>query len=181
MERARRAPGKTNWTSVTGVTDIVIDAFFKKSSIEAVRVPYKNPAGAVTDLIQGRLHLYSAAYAIVRPHVQSGRVKVVAVQNRARVAGLDVPTVAELGFPDLTFDGLVGVMAARQSALAETARERIAADIRAVAMEPVVAERLAATAQINLPGNAAEFAASIEEQVRNMDAVARVVGMTPKR
>ena len=38
-------------------------------------------------------------------------------------------------------------------------------------------ERLVATAQINYPGNAAEFAASMEEQERNMDAVAKFVGM----
>jgi tripartite-type tricarboxylate transporter receptor subunit TctC len=90
---------------------------------------------------------------------------------------VDVPTVSELGFPDLTFDGLVGVMAARGSKLPNAARDRIAADIKAVASEPAVAERLAATAQINSPGNAKEFAASMEEQVRNMDAVAKVVGM----
>jgi tripartite-type tricarboxylate transporter receptor subunit TctC len=181
VDQARRQPGKTNWTSIVSVTDIVLEAFFKKAGIEAVRVPYKNPTGAVTDLIEGRLHLYSSAYAIVRPHVQAGKVRLIAVQNKARVPGLDVPTVTELGFPDLTFDGLVGVMAARGSNLADAARARIAADIKAVASEPAVAERLAATAQINSPGNAAEFAASMEEQVKGMEAVAKAVGMTPKR
>jgi tripartite-type tricarboxylate transporter receptor subunit TctC len=181
VDQARRQPGKTNWTTIVSVTDIILEAFFKKAGIEAVRVPYKNPTGAVTDLIEGRLHLYSSAYAIVRPHVQSGKVRLLAVQNRARVPGLDVPTVTELGFPDLTFDGLVGVMAARGSNLPAAARERIAADIKAVAAEPAVAERLAATAQINSPGNAAEFAASMEEQVKAMEAVAKAVGMTPKR
>ena len=177
VDQARKQPGKTNWTSVVSVTDIILEAFFKKAGIEAVRVPYKNPTGAVTDLIEGRLHLYSSAYAIVRPHVQAGKVRLLAVQNTARVPGVDVPTVSELGFPELTFDGLVGVMAARGSKLSNAARERIAADIKAVASEPAVAERLAATAQINNPGNAKEFAASMEEQVRNMDAVAKVVGM----
>jgi tripartite-type tricarboxylate transporter receptor subunit TctC len=177
VDQARKQPGKTNWTTVVSVTDIILEAFFKKAGIEAVRVPYKNPTGAVTDLIEGRLHLYSSAYAIVRPHAQSGKVRLLAVQNKARVPGVDVPTVSELGFPDLTFDGLVGVMAARGSKLPNAARDRIAADIKAVASEPAVAERLAATAQINSPGNAKEFAASMEEQVRNMDAVAKVVGM----
>jgi tripartite-type tricarboxylate transporter receptor subunit TctC len=181
VEQARQNPGKMNWTSIVSVTDVIIEAFFRKAGIQAVRVPYKNPTGAVTDLIEGRLHLYSSAYAIVRPHVQAGKVKLIAVQNRARVPGLDVPTVAELGFPDLTFDGLVGVMAARPSNLPDAARERIAADIKSVASEPAIAERLAATAQINVPGNAQEFAASMEEQVRGMEAVAKVVGMTPKR
>jgi len=114
----------------------------------------------------------------VRPQLQGGRIKLLAVQNRARVQGLDLPTVAELGFPDLTFDGLVGIMAARGSNLSDAARDRIAADIRAVASEPAIAERLVATAQINYPGNAQEFALSMEEQVRNMDAVAKIVGMT---
>jgi tripartite-type tricarboxylate transporter receptor subunit TctC len=117
----------------------------------------------------------------VRPHVQAGKVRLVAVQNKARVPGLDLPTVTELGFPELTFDGLVGIMAARGSNLPDAARERIAADIKAVAAEPVIVERLAATAQINSPGNAAEFAASMEEQVKGMEAVAKAVGMTRNR
>src|SRR3712207_5549817 len=149
-------------------------------SIEAVRVPYKNPTGAVTDLIEGRLHLYSSAYAIVRPHAQAGKVRLISVQNRARVQGLHLPTVTELGFPDLTFDGLVGVMAARGSNLPDAARDRIAADIKAIAAEPAISERLVATAQINNPGSAQEFAASMEEQVRGMEAVAKVVGMTKR-
>lgn len=181
FDQARKNPGKMNWTSVVSVTDIIIEAFLKKSGIQMARVPYKNPTGAVTDLIEDRIQMYSAAYAIVRPHVQGGKVKLLAVTNRARAPGLDVPTVGEAGFPDLGFDGLIGILAARPSALADSARERIAADIKAVASEPAVAERLAATAQINAPGNAAEFAASMEEQVRNMEAVAKVVGMTPKR
>ena len=177
VDYARRERGKLNWTTVVSVTDVVLEAFFRKAGIEAVRVPYKNPTAAVTDLAENRLQLYSSAYAIVRPQLQGGRIKLLAVQNRARVQGLDLPTVAELGFPDLNFDGLVGVMAARGSNLPDAARDRIAADIKAVASDPVVAERLVATAQINYPGNAAEFAASMEEQVRNMDAVARIVGM----
>jgi tripartite-type tricarboxylate transporter receptor subunit TctC len=180
FDRARQQPGKMNWTSVVAVTDIIMEAFLKKAGLEMTRIPYKNPTGAATDLIEGRIQMYSAAYAIVRPHVQGGRVKLLAVQNRARVPGLDLPTVAEAGFPDLSFDGLVGIMAARPSGLSDAARERIAADIKAVASEPAVAQRLAATAQINSPGNAAEFAASMEEQVRGMEAVAKVVGMKPK-
>jgi tripartite-type tricarboxylate transporter receptor subunit TctC len=180
VDYARRERGKLNWTSITSVTDVVIEAFFRKAGIEAVRVPYKNPTGAVTDLAENRLQLYSSAYAIVRPQLQGGRIKLLAVQNRARVQGLDLPTVAEAGYPDLAFDGLVGVIAARGSNLSEAARDRIAADIKAVASDPVVAERLVATAQINYPGNAQEFAASMEEQERNMDAVAKIVGM-PKR
>jgi len=171
FDRARQQPGKMNWASVVAVTDIIIEAYLKKAGLGMARIAYKNPVGAVTDLTEGRIQMYSAAYAIVRPHVQAGRVKLLAVQNRNRVPGLDLPTVSEIGFPELNFDGLVGVIAARSSGLSEAARERIAADIKAVSADPVVAERLAATAQINNPGTGAEFAASIEEQAANMRAV----------
>jgi tripartite-type tricarboxylate transporter receptor subunit TctC len=108
-------------------------------------------------------------------------VKLLAVQARNRVPGLELPTVSELGFAGLNFEGLVGIIAARSSGLSEGARERIAADVKKVSADPLVAERLAATAQLNIPGNAAEFAASIEEQTAQLAASAKVLGMKPKR
>ena len=174
--QAREQPGKLNWASVVTVTDLIIAAYLKSAGLDMVRVSYKDTVSAVNDLVQGRIQMYSAAYAIVRPHVQAGRVKLLAVQNRNRVPGLDLPTVAEAGFPELNFDGLVGIVAARSGGLPDAARERIAADIKAIAAEPAVAERLSATGQINSPGNAAEFAASIDEQAKQLAASAKLLG-----
>ena len=176
FEQVRQQPGKMNWASVVLVTDLIIAAYLKSAGLDMVRISYKDTVSAVNDLVQGRIQMYSAAYAIVRPHVQAGRVKLLAVQNRNRVPGLDLPTVAEAGFPELNFDGLVGVVAARSGGLPDAARERIAADIKAIAAEPAVAERLTATGQINSPGNAAEFAASIDEQAKQLAASAKLLG-----
>ena len=71
-------------------------------------------------------------------------------------------------------------MAARSSNLSDAAKTRIAADIKTASQDPVVAERLAATAQLNVPGNAAEFAASIEEQTKQLNDSAKLLGMKPK-
>ena len=117
----------------------------------------------------------------VRAQTQAGRVKLLAVQARNRVPGLDLPTVSELGFPGLNFEGLVGIMAARSSGITNAVRDRIAADVKSVSADPQVAERLAATAQLNIPGNADEFAASIEEQVAQLAASAKLLGMKPKQ
>ena len=81
---------------------------------------------------------------------------------------------------ELNFDGLVGLIAARSSGLSEAAREQIAADVKAVAADPLVMERLTATAQLINPGTGAEFAASIEEQAAQLRATAKVLGMQPK-
>jgi tripartite-type tricarboxylate transporter receptor subunit TctC len=177
---AREQPGKLNWASVTTVTDIVIAGYARSAGLDMVKISYKDTVSALNDLIEGRIHFYGAAYAIVRTQAQAGRIKLLAVTNRTRVPGLDLPTVAEAGFPELNFDGLVGLMAARSSGISDAARERIAADVKAVAADPLVADRLTATAQLINPGTGAEFAASIDEQATQLRATAKVLGMQPK-
>jgi tripartite-type tricarboxylate transporter receptor subunit TctC len=181
LERAKQKQGSLNWTTAVTMTDIILEGFLRSQGIDAAHIRYKQPAEAVNDLINERIQLYSSAYAIVRTQAQAGRVKLLAVQARNRVPGLDLPTVAELGYPGLNFEGLVGVIAARSSNLPAAARDRIAADIKALSKEPQIAERLAATAQLNVPGDAAEFAASIDEQVKQLAESAKRLGMKPKQ
>ncbi|HZQ75627.1 MAG TPA: tripartite tricarboxylate transporter substrate binding protein [Burkholderiales bacterium] len=180
LAEAKRKPGTLNWTTAVTMTDIILEGFLKTQGIDATQIRYKQPAEAVNDLVNNRIQLYSSAYAIVRAQAQAGRVKLLAVQARHRVPGLDLPTVAELGFPGLDFEGLVGIIAARSSNLPEAARDRIGADIKAVSKDPLVAERLASTAQLNTPGDAAEFAASIEEQKKQLADSAKLLGVKPK-
>jgi tripartite-type tricarboxylate transporter receptor subunit TctC len=181
LNTAKQKPGWLNWTTAVTMTDIILEGFLKTQGIDAAHVRYKEPASALNDLTQERIQLYSSAYAIVRAQVQAGKVKLLAVQARNRVPGLDLPTVSELGFPGLNFEGLVGILAARSSGISDAARERIGADIKAVSKDPLVADRLAATAQLNIPGSAAEFQASIDEQVAQLATSAKLLGMKPKR
>ena len=181
LAAAKQKPGSLNWTTAVTMTDIILEGFLKTQGIDATQVRYKQPAEAVNDLVNARIQLYSSAYAIVRSQVQGGRVKLLAVQARHRVPGLDLPTVSELGFPGLDFEGLVGIIAARSSNLPDAARDRIAADIKTVSKDPLIAERLASTAQLNTPGDAAEFAASIDEQKKQLAESAKLLGMKPKQ
>lgn len=177
----REQPGKFNWASVTTVTDIIIAGYLKSAGLDMAKVSYRDAVSALNDLVEGRIQLYSAACAIVRAQAQAGRIKLLAVMNRTRAPGLDLPTVSEAGIPELSFDGLVGLVAARSSDLNDAARDRIAADVGAVAADPVIVERLRATAQIVSPGSAAEFAASIDEQATHLAATAKVLGIKPKQ
>ena len=180
VSRARAEPGKLNWTAVTGVYDIVISAYLKQAGLDLVKVSYKDPVAALNDLVEGRIHLYSAAYVIVRAQAQAGRLRVLAIENRTRAPGLDIPTAAEAGYPELQLDGLVGVLAARSSGISDAVRERIAADVRAQLADPQIAERMTATGQIVNPGSPAEFAAAIEEQNAQMAAHGRALGLGAK-
>ena len=162
VELVRKEPGKFNFASATTVTDVIFAAFFKSAGLDVQKVSYKDTVSALNDLMEGRIQIYGAAYAIVRNQAKARRVKLLAVTNRQRVPGLDLPTVAEAGFPQLNFDGLVGLIASRSSGLTDAVRDRIAADVKTVAADPLVAERLAATAQINNPGTGADLQASTD-------------------
>src|SRR5919204_4034621 len=178
VELVRKEPGKF-FASATTVTDVIFAAFFKSAGLDVQKVSYKDTVSALNDLMEGRIQIYGAAYAIVRNQAKAGRVKLLAVTNRHRVPGLDLPTVAEAGFPQLNFDGLVGLIASRSSGITDAVRDRIAADVKTVAADPLVADRLAATAQINNPGTGADLQTSTDEQAAQLAATAKILGLKP--
>jgi len=175
---ARAKPGQLNWTTATGFTDFVFAGYLHSVGLKMAKVPYKNPAGAVTDLASGIIQVYMPAYAIVRPQVEAGTVKVLAVTNHERAPAIpNVPTAVEAGYPSLEFDGLVGLFG--PPGIADDVRAKIAEDVRTAASDPELVKRLTATGQIVSPGNAAEFAASIAQQRDQVAAVAKLFGNKP--
>ena len=177
LTRAR--PGKLNWGGVTGALDFLFAGFLKRQDLTMTKVPYRNPVEAANDLAEGRVQMYMAALAIVRPQLQTGKIKLLAVTNSVRApAATSVPTVKEAGYPELTFDGLVGFFG--PSGMPNELRERIAADIRAVVeADPLIGDRLAATGQILNVGGPAEFAQATEGQREKIAAIANDLGIKP--
>jgi tripartite-type tricarboxylate transporter receptor subunit TctC len=180
IARAKKEPGKINWASATGMFDFVLSGYLKSVSVEFTRVPYRNPVQAGTDLAEGRIQFMIAAIAIVRPHVQAGKVKMIAVTSKVRAPiAPDVPTTTEAGFPQLATEGLVGLFTTKE--LATDVRSRIAADVMEVAADPLIAERFTATGQVLNPGAAAEFGTAIEEQKAQAATAAKILGVKAAR
>ena len=175
---ARAQPGKLNWSPTSGMTDIVTSAFLKSSGLDVVKVPYRDSVQGMHDLIEGRLQIYVTALAIVRSQADAGKVRIVALTNRERAPIFpNVPTAVEAGFPTLALEGLVGLFGSRK--MSSGLRDRIAADVRAVAADPGVAARLEATGQIVNIGTPDEFAVAIEEQRSRVAAAAKDLGLKP--
>jgi tripartite-type tricarboxylate transporter receptor subunit TctC len=176
VAKIKAEPGKLNYASVTGANDLLFEAFLKTEKLDMAKVPYKNPVEAINDLAEGRIQAFVGAYAIMRPRVQSGKVKVIALTNRQHAASLpDIPTAAEAGYKSLEFDGLVGLFGPRGMPLA--VREHIAADIREILDDPSVVARLTATGQVVNPGTPAEFAAALADQRAAVAAIGKTLGI----
>jgi tripartite-type tricarboxylate transporter receptor subunit TctC len=172
---ARAAPGKLNWAGVTGALDFQFAGWLKQENLNINKVPYRNPVDAANDLAADRVQVYEASLAIVRPQLQSGKIKLLAVTNTVRApTEPNIPTVAEAGFPALTIDGLVGLFGPTGMPL--ELRQRITADIRAVA-DATIADRLTASGQLMNIGGSEEFGKSIDQQRAQVEAFAKQLGI----
>jgi tripartite-type tricarboxylate transporter receptor subunit TctC len=174
---ARAEPGKLNWAGVTGALDFVFAGWLKQEGLNVNKVPYRNPVDAANDLAEGRVQVYEAAFAIVRPQLESGKIKLLAITNSVHAPTLPkLPTVAEAGYPALTIDGLVGLFGPTGMPL--ELRQRITADIRAV-VDPTIEDRLTITGQLTNIGGPEEFGKSIDEQRAKIAAFAKQLGINP--
>ncbi|MBO0753346.1 MAG: tripartite tricarboxylate transporter substrate binding protein [Bradyrhizobiaceae bacterium] len=178
IERVRAQPGKMNWATATGISDFLLESFLKNAGLDMSRVPYRDPVHPATDAAEGRIQLYWGAFAIVRPYLESGKLKLLAVSNSVHIPDQPaIPTVREAGFPTLNYDGLVGLLGPRD--MASDLRKRIAADIEAVAGDPEIKSRLLTTGQLLSPGGPDEFAASIDAQRAAVATIAKEMGIKP--
>ncbi len=176
VKLAKDKPGSLNYAGTTGAVDFVVSGFLNETGINVAKVPYKDGVQALNDLAEGRIQIYSAAYAIMRPQVEAGKVKVLALMNKERAASLpNIPTAKESGFPSLTLDGLVGLFGQKQ--MSAELRDRISADLVEVTNDPEFSKRVTATGQVVRPGNAAEFAAEIDEQRNRIAQAAKAAGL----
>jgi tripartite-type tricarboxylate transporter receptor subunit TctC len=175
VDAARSQPGKLNYNAGAGELPYLFGGFLKGAGIDMVLVPYRELNLAVQDLAGGRLDVYVSLLTSVLPLAQAGRVKLLAVTNRQRAPmAPEVPTAIEAGYPDLAFDGFAGFFGSRD--MPADRQKRIAADIRAVAADPIFADRLAAIGQTTRGSTPGEFTAAIELRRSRMVAMVKLVG-----
>ena len=174
---ARAKPDTLNVAAAAGNSDLILSAFIKAQSLPVARVPYRDIQQAPNDLAEARIHLLMSSYATMRPLVQAGKLRVLAVTSRKRVEiAADIPTVAEAGYPYLGLDSLIGIYGPH--GMSSALRESISADVRAVVEgDPTIASRLAATGQVVDIRGPAEFAAGIKEIRDQLASIAQVLRM----
>ncbi|MBI2960491.1 MAG: tripartite tricarboxylate transporter substrate binding protein [Betaproteobacteria bacterium] len=111
------------------------------TGIEISHVPYKGGMPAVTDLVAGHVPAGVLTVASVGPHVRAGKLRTLASTAAKRVADFpEVPTFAELGYPELTSITWFGVAA--PAGLPAAVVESLNQEIRKAMQAADVRERL---------------------------------------
>jgi tripartite-type tricarboxylate transporter receptor subunit TctC len=179
VEYARARPGKLNWATGGGAFPVLMSGFLRAAGLDMTQVPYRNQNLALQDLAEARIQVFATAMTVLSPLTQAGKIRVLTMTNNARSAlWPDIPTVAESGYPDFTFEGLIGVFA--PGGTPDDRRNCISIEIQQIAADQAVDQRLRATGQLLRPSTPAEFTAAIEEQRSKLAAIIRIVGK-PRR
>jgi len=114
IEYARANPGRISYASVGSgsASHLTMELLKAEAQIYAVHIPYRGFPPAVTDMLAGNIHAMFAIIPGVLPHVKAGKMKALAVTSLKRSAlAPDVPSVAELGLPQLESLAWIGLLA----------------------------------------------------------------------
>jgi tripartite-type tricarboxylate transporter receptor subunit TctC len=179
-EAARQAPGKYNCAMVQGITEFTFWGYEAAEGLSITQVPYRDINSAAVDLGEGRIEIAMLSFAMLRSHVEAGRVRLVVVNNATRAPfAPDVPTAREAGYPSLEVEGLIGLFGI--PALASELTEKIAADIKVASTDSLITDRLKATGQVVNYGGPKEFAEAIAAQRAKIAATAKAIDFKPKQ
>ncbi len=101
---AKANPGKMSYGSAAAASRIGVEQLKLLAGFDAINVNYKASPQAMTDLLGGQIDFYVSDIATGLAQARAGRVVPLAVTVQQRVpAAQDIPTVAELGFPEYDF------------------------------------------------------------------------------
>ena len=141
---ARASPGKITFGSGgLGTGQHLAGEIFKSvAKVNLLHVPYKGSIQALIGMIGGHLDMLVIGAPPTLPHIQAGRVRVLAALATERLAVLPgVPTARESGFPDFTVTSWYGILVP-----AGTSRDivaRLNAELGKMLVAPDTRERLA--------------------------------------
>ena len=175
---ARARPGELTFASGTAAGGLRLNAERLKAAtgMDIVNVPYQGGTPAVVAAIGGHTPILMVNVSETMPHVQTGRLRSLAVTSLARVDVLkETPTVAESGYPG--FEALMwyGVMA--RSAAPKHAIERLSADIARSLQAPEVRDGLGRLGLSVAAMGPAEFDAFVRTEIQNNGKIIKALNL----
>jgi len=177
---ARAKPNQTSYAVAPGFSEFVLDGFVKENGLAIAKVPYRDITKSPLDLGENRIQLSMQSYAAMRTYAQTGKIKIIAINDRERsLIAPDIPTVVEAGYPSLLASPVLGLLGPRGMPIG--LRQRIAADVLAALDDKTVRERLSLTGQPATPLGVDAYIAALKEQYAQVAHIASVLGLTQKK
>jgi len=163
---ARARPGQLNFGSAGNGSPnhLALELFDTMAGVKMTHIPYKGAGQVVGDLLAGQLQLASMGLPVAMPHVQSGKLRAIALTGTARSPLLpQLPTVAEAGLPGFDVTSWYGVFG--PAALPREIVARLNSEIGAAITAPELTERLTALGAEPAVKTPAAFAQYVRDEI----------------
>jgi len=176
---AKSRPGTINFASAGSgsLSHLNAERFKAVTGVEILHVPYKGGGAAVPDLLGGRVQMMVETGGGVMPLIRSGKVRPLAVTSAKRFPSLpDVPSVVELGFPQLVSLVWGGIFA--PAGTPQAVLNRIAEACARAARDPAYRDLLASMNNEAASSTPDEFKAFVKSEMERYGEVVRRLGIS---
>jgi tripartite-type tricarboxylate transporter receptor subunit TctC len=159
-------------TGSGSITHLALELFQSAAGVKFLHVPYRGAAPALTDLLGGQVQAMFADAPVLMPHIKSGTLKALGAASAARNAALpEVPTLGELGFPNVVADNWYGLLAPAKisAAIVTKLHDAVVAAIDA----PDVQDKLVQSGAVPAPTSSADFGTFLGNELARWGRVVR--------
>lgn len=162
VDYVRARPKQLNFASsgLASTAFIGAELFRQTAKLDMTHVPYKGSPEAQTSVMRNDAQMFFTLWNVGADLIQAGKLKALAVTADKRLPSLpNVPTFAEAGMPEFSYDAWFGLLAPAGTPPAIV--DKINADVAAVIALPDIQQRLAQQGVTFTPNNAKAFTATI--------------------
>lgn len=175
---AKARPGELNYFS-SGVgtgTHLAAVIFDQLAGVRTTHVPYKGAGQAIGDLLSGQMQFAFTTIQIALPHVDAGRLRVLAIGSVKRFPRLpDLPTIAESGVKGYEAEQWYGVIAPRGTPPAVI--NKLAGELRSIVASSDVRERFLSQGIAPVSSTPEAFAETIKNNVARFAKVIKTLNL----
>jgi tripartite-type tricarboxylate transporter receptor subunit TctC len=182
IARAKDKPGSITVaiTGIGAISHLAIEMLQHSAKIKLQAVPYRGAGPAIADLIGGQVNAMSAEVPVLMPQIKAGKAKVLAISAQSRSDVMpDIPTFAELGYPDVVADNWSGVLAPPKTPPAIVAK--LNAAFNSVVKDPEVRRKLADNGVSTIGGTPEDLSALITSETVRWRKVVAETGVKAER
>jgi tripartite-type tricarboxylate transporter receptor subunit TctC len=175
MARGKEGGAVFGSAGVASITHLAPALLAKEAGFPVTHAPYRGIAPAVTDLLARRVDFVVADVPVLKPHVESGALRLLAITSGKRVASMPaVPTTAELGLPRVLSDNWYGLAA--PAAVPAPVRARLLPAAAEALRDPVLAREYARVEAVPAPSTPEETLAFVRAETAKWAPLVRETG-----
>lgn len=179
---ARARPGSINVASgpVGSSTHLGCELLKLAAKVDMVNIPYKGTGQAISNVLGGQVGALVAGVSTVRQHVESGRLRAIAVTGPERVPAVpEVPTFTESGLTGVDSGTYWGVLA--PAATPQDIVAKLNAAITATVKSPEIRPRLEDRGYTVIGGTPEQFADNIRSEIAKWAKVIKAADIKLER